>query len=378
MNFKIPLFNLHYGRAEEEAVLKALRSKWISMGPNTHRLEKEVEKRFGVKNAVAVTNCTAALHAALKILGIGEGDEVIVPSMTFVATVNSIRYVNAVPVFADITSHEDFSVDPYDIEKKITQKTKAVIVMHYGGFACNMDKITKLAKQYNLYVIEDAAHAPGSEYKGKNLGTIGDIGCYSFFSNKNITCAEGGMLVTNNDGFARKAELLRSHGMTSLSYDRLRGHSTSYDVVELGYNYRIDDIRSTLALTQLKKLNADIKKRGELREYYLDKLKNNDEIIIPYKDFKLKSSNYIFPVVLRKGTAKRRDRIRQELAEAGIQTSVHYPAVHKFKIYRKFRTILPKTEYVSNCEITLPLFYNLTKEKIEYVTNILARALMEN
>jgi dTDP-4-amino-4,6-dideoxygalactose transaminase len=378
MGYKIPLFDLNYNKAEEGAVLKALRSKWISMGPTTRRLEEKAEERFGVKNAVALTNCTAALHTALKILEIGEGDEVIVPSMTFVATVNSVRYVKAVPVFADITSCEDLSVDPYDIEKKITAKTKGIIVMHYGGFACNMDKIMRIAKKYKVYIIEDAAHAPDSEYYGKKLGTIGDIGCYSFFSNKNITCAEGGMLVTNRDDLAQKAALLRSHGMTSLSYDRLKGHSTIYDVVELGYNYRIDDIRSALALTQFKKLNADIKKRAELRAYYLNKLKNADKIVIPYADYKFKSSNYIFPIVLKNGTAKRRDAVRQELAKAGIQTSVHYPAAHKFMIYRQFGGVLPKTDYASDCEITLPLFYSLTKRKIDFIASALLKALREN
>lgn len=304
--YKIPLFDLNYGKEEEEAVLKTLRSKWISMGPNVNKLEEEFAKHLNIKYAIAVTNCTAALHLALKILEIKEGDEVIVPSLTFIATVNCVRYVNATPVFADITSYEDFSINPDDIEKKITPRTKAIIAMHYGGFACDMDRIMELAKKYDFFVVEDAAHAPDSEYlpcginmtqnkssynrnnippgeprginnktmlnltnnnrdipwgKGKKLGTIGDIGCFSFFSNKNITCAEGGMLATNNDEYAKKAQLLRAHGMTSLSYERAKGHATKYDVIELGYNYRMDDIRGALALSQFKKLKDDVKKR---------------------------------------------------------------------------------------------------------------------
>ena len=165
MDYKIPLFNLNYNKEEEDAVLKTLRSKWISMGPNVKQLEEEFAKHLKIKHTVAVTNCTAALHLALRILGIKEGDEVIVPSLTFVATVNVVRYVNATPVFADITSYEDFSIDPADIEKKITSKTKAIIVMHYGGFACNMDRIMEIAVENNLFVVEDAAHSPDSERK---------------------------------------------------------------------------------------------------------------------------------------------------------------------------------------------------------------------
>jgi len=378
MNFRIPLFDLNYGRVEDGAVLKTLHSKWISMGPNTKRLEKEFASFLNVKNSVAVTNCTAALHLALKVLGIGEGDEVIVPSLTFVATVNSVRYVNAMPVFADITSVDNFSIDPVDIEKKITPKTKAIIVMHYGGFACDMDAIMKLAKRYNLSVIEDAAHSPNSDFKGKKLGTIGVIGCFSFFSNKNITCAEGGMIVTNDDALAEKARLLRSHGMTSLSYDRARGHSADYDVLELGYNYRIDDIRAALALVQLKKLEGDTIKRKKLREYYLEELAKMNTIIIPYKDNKFGSSNYIFPIVLKNSDFKKRDKVRQKLAKAGIQTSVHYPAAHRFTIYNELSTTLEKTDYVSDNVITLPLYYSLKKKQIREIAEKLNRYLKED
>jgi len=377
MAYKIPLFDLNYTKEEEKAVLKTLRSKWISMGPKTRSLEKKFANLLSIQNAIAVANCTAALHLALRVLGIGEGDEVIVPSLTFVATVNSVRYVNALPVFADIRSFEDLTIDPEDIKRKVSSRTKAIIVMHYGGFACDMDEIIKIAKRHSLFVIEDAAHAPGAEYKGKKLGTFGDIGCYSFFSNKNITCAEGGMLVTNNDKLARKAQLLRSHGMTSLSYHRARGHSTEYDVLDLGYNYRIDDIRSSIALVQVNKLNSDLKRRSKLREYYIKELLNCREIVIPFSDYNYKSSNYIFPIILKNGNSQKREDIRQKLAGNGIQTSVHYPAVHKFKIYRKFWMSLPKTEYVSNCEITLPLFYKLTKKDVKYIAGVLKANLRE-
>lgn len=375
MTFKIPLFDLNYGKEEEEAVLKTLRSKWISMGPNVSKLEEEFAKHLNIKHTLAVTNCTASLHLALKVLGIKESDEVIVPSLTFVATVNAVRYVNATPVFADSTSYDDFSIDPYDVEKKITSRTKAIIVMHYGGFACNMDRIMEIARKYNLFVVEDAAHAPDSDYKGKKLGTIGDIGCFSFFSNKNITCAEGGMLSTNNNEYAKKAKLLRAHGMTSLSYEIAKGHATKYDVVELGYNYRMDDIRGALALSQFIKFKDDVEKREKLRQIYLKELKNIDDIIIPYKNHPYKSTNYIFPIVLKHSNAENRDNIRQKLAEAGIQTSIHYPAVHRFSIYEKYKNNLPITEYITDNEITLPMFYNLSEDDIRYISNSLYQIL---
>lgn len=218
MNFKIPLFELNFDEAEEKAVIETIRSKWISIGPKTTEFENKFASMLNVKHSIALSNCTVALHLAMKILGIKDGDEVICPSLTFVATVNSIRYVNAIPVFADVKSYDDLTIDPEDIEKKITSKTKAIVVMHYGGFACDMDRIMAIAKKYNLKVIEDSCHGPLSEHQGRKLGTIGDIGCFSFFSNKNISTGEGGMLVTNNPEYFQRAKLLRSHGMTSLSY----------------------------------------------------------------------------------------------------------------------------------------------------------------
>jgi dTDP-4-amino-4,6-dideoxygalactose transaminase len=269
MSFKIPLFDLNFDEKEEQAVLDVLRSKWISTGPKTAEFENRFAGMLGVKYGVALANCTVALHLAMKLVGVEAGDEVICPSLTFVATCNAIRYMDAIPVFADIKSNEDLTIDPEEIEQKITNKTKAIVVMHFGGFACDMDAIMAIAKKHNLKVIEDACHGPLSEYKGKKLGTIGDVGCFSFFSNKNISTGEGGMLVTNNEAYFERTKLLRSHGMTSMSYERAKGHSTSYDVVELGYNYRMDDLRSAIGLVQLDKIEADLEKRAQVRKWYI-------------------------------------------------------------------------------------------------------------
>ncbi|MCK4830652.1 DegT/DnrJ/EryC1/StrS family aminotransferase, partial [bacterium] len=220
MNWRVPLADIDLGQAEVNAAIKVLKSKWLTMGQITEGFERKFAKYLGVKYAFAVASGTAALHIAHQILGIAKGDEVICPSLTFVATANSILYTGATPVFADITSLDDLNVSPEDILDKISSNTKAITVVHYGGYPCNMDRIMQIAKKHKLYVIEDAAHASGAEYKGKKCGTIGDIGCFSFFSNKNMTTGEGGMVVTNNDRLAKKIRTIRSHGMTTLTWDR--------------------------------------------------------------------------------------------------------------------------------------------------------------
>jgi dTDP-4-amino-4,6-dideoxygalactose transaminase len=375
MDYKILLFNLNFDQAEEDAVVETIRSKWISTGPKNVEFEKKFAEMLNVKHAVALSNCTVALHMALLLNDIKPGDEVICPSLTFVATVNAIRYVNAIPVFADVISMHDLTIDPEDIEKKITPRTKAIVLMHYGGFACDMNRILKIAEKHNLKIIEDACHGPLSDYEGKKLGTFGTFGCFSFFSNKNISTGEGGMIVTDDDALYEKAKLIRSHGMTSLSFDRAKGHSTEYDVIELGYNYRMDDIRASIGIVQLDKLEQDLKIRAELRSYYEKQLGDTDGIIVPFKGYKYFSSNYIFPVILKDSDVEKRNTVREYLASAGIQTSVHYPAVHRFSIYNEFTVSLPKTEYVADNLITLPMFSKLTFAELDYICIKLKEAL---
>jgi dTDP-4-amino-4,6-dideoxygalactose transaminase len=373
MSYKIPLFDLNFDEKEEQAALETIQSKWISTGPKTAAFEQKFAEMLHIDHAIALSNCTVALHLALKLAGIQAGDEVICPSLTFVATCNSIRYLDAIPVFADVTSYENPTIDPDDILKKITSKTKAIIVMHYGGFACDMERIMEIGKQHGIKVIEDACHSPLSEYKGKKLGTIGDVGCFSFFSNKNISTGEGGMLITNKEEYAARTKLLRSHGMTSMSYDRAKGHSTAYDVVELGFNYRMDDIRSSIGLVQLDKIELDLQKRAEIRKWYINNLKEVPGIIIPFENYSEFSSNYIFPIVLKDSTFEKRDKIREQLAEAGIQTSVHYPAVHRFTIYKDFYCELPVTDYLADNLITLPMYSKLTEENIIFISKTLKK-----
>lgn len=367
MEYNIPLFNLNFDEEEEKAVMEVLKSKWISSGPKCNALEEKFAAMLGVKYAIAVSSCTAALHLAMLAMGLGEGDEVIVPSLTFVATVNAVRYTGAIPVFCDIEGKEQITIAPEQIEALITPKTKAIVVMHYAGYACDMNKIMEIADRHNLKVIEDACHGPMSEYHGKKLGTIGNVGCFSFFSNKNISTGEGGMVVTNDEQAYEAMKLMRSHGMTTMSYERSKGHSTNYDVVKLGYNYRLDDIRAAIGIAQLDKLEPDIEKRNRIRESYIRHLED-DRIVIPFKADKEKSASYIFPVVLSSGNSEQRDALREFLAKNGVQTSVHYPPVHKFKIYESYATkALPNTEYVADCEFTLPMYGALTEEQIVYI-----------
>ncbi len=287
MGYDIPLFDLNYGKEEIEAAKSTIESGWLSMGPKTEEMERTICSMLDVKHAIGVTNCTSALHLACILCGFHEGDEVLVPSNTFVASVNCVRYCGATPVFCDVCSINNLNIDPKDIENKITEKTKGIVVVHMGGFPADMDRIMSIAKKYSLKVIEDACHGPLSNayghYSGKKVGTIGDIGCFSFFSNKNISTGEGGVLVTNSDEYNDKARLYRSHGMTTLSYQRAQGHATSYDVVELGYNYRIDDIRASIAVEQLKKLEKDLIKREKVREEYIKNLSEYGDVIeIPF------------------------------------------------------------------------------------------------
>jgi dTDP-4-amino-4,6-dideoxygalactose transaminase len=371
MSYKIPLFDLNFDKREGQAVAEAIKDNWISIGPRCKAFEERFANMLNVNHAVSTSNCTVSLHLALILAGVKPGDEVICPSLTFVATVNAIRYVDAIPIFADVNTYDTPVIDPEDISHKITPKTKAIMVMHYGGFSCDMDKIMCVAKEFGLKVIEDACHGPLSEYKGQKLGTIGDIGCFSFFSNKNISTGEGGMLVTNNQEYAERAKLLRSHGMTSMSYERAQGHSTAYDVVELGYNYRLDDIHAAIGLVQLDKIEADLLKRTIVRQMYIDKLSSVEEIIIPFKNYTDFSSNYIFTIVLKNSNYQKRDNIRNRLAEAGVQTSVHYPAVHRFSIYKDFYRELPVTDYLVDNLITLPMYGHLKHEDILYICEII-------
>ena len=375
MSYKIPLFKLNFDGAEARAAADTINSGWISTGPKCAALEEEFAKALGAGFALSTCNCTSALHLCCLVCGVGPGDEVLVPSLTFAASANCIRYAGGTPVFCDIVGPGHINIDPEDILRKITPRTKAIVVVHMAGFPARMDEIMQIAREHGLKVIGDACHGPLSEYKGKKLGTIGDCSAFSFFSNKNMSTGEGGMFVTGNPEMAAQARLLRSHGMTTMSYQRATGHATEYDIQALGYNYRMDDIRASIALEQLKKLPGDLEKRIAVRSRYLSRLADVPGVVIPFADNKEFVSNYIFPVVLIGSDRARRDRVREFLHAAGIQTSVHYPSIHRFSVYKESNAVLPNTEYVSDNEITLPMYASLSESEVDYICDTLIKAL---
>ncbi len=380
MNWRVPLADVTFGEEEEKAVQQVIRSGWLSMGEVTRQFEQEFANFISAKHALAVTNGTAALHLACLAAGIGPGDEVIVPSLTFVATANAVRYTGATPVFADVESLDWLTISPDSIETRITERTRAILVMHYAGFPCDMPVIMAIAGRHNLVVLENSAHAIGSSLDGRSLGTWGAIGCFSFFSNKNMTTGEGGMLVTDDDALAEKLRILRSHGMTSLSWDRHQGHAYSYDVVDLGYNYRIDEMRSALGRVQLRKVSAGNQHRDELTALYRELLAElAPQVDLPFGEPRGSSCYHILAALLPKGT----DRIRfmEGLKQRGIQTSIHYPPVHHFQIYldkrQKRESLLPLTEEAGNREVTLPLFATMRPEQAHWVAQAVKEALQE-
>ena len=385
MNWKYPLSDIDLGKEEEQEVLKVLRSRWLSTGPVTARFERAFSESLGGGYAIAVSNGTAALHLALAGLSLKEGDEIVLPSLTFVATANAILYVGAKPVFADIVGLDDLNISPQEIEKKITKRTKAILVMHYGGYPCDMKSIMGIAKRYGLFVIEDAAHAPGAEYQGRKCGLIGNIGCFSFFSNKNLVTGEGGMVVTHNKELAEKVRRMRSHGMEMLSWDKYRGRLSSYDIEGLGYNYRTTEIQSALGLAQLKKLDRNNRKRKALVEAYRKELQEVKGISIPFLQFKGHPSYHLFPILVHNKqkalSSILRDRVMEGLRNFKIQTSVHYPPVHLFSLYRKNfgykKGMLPKTEEVSGREITLPLHPRMDGRDVKWIAKKVKEVIKE-
>ena len=267
--WRVPLFKPDLDDRERKAVEEVLRDGWLSMGERTDAFERGFADSLGHgAGAVTVSNGTAALHLALLALGIGPGDEVIVPSLTFIADLNVVRMVGARPVLADCTSLQDWNMDPSDIRRRIGARTRAVMIVHYAGFPCDMDAICKTCREARIALIEDCAHAVGAGYQGKQCGTFGEVGCFSFFANKNLAVGEGGMLVSTREEILHSARLLRSHGMTSLSLDRYNGRSFSYDVTMPGLNYRMDEIRSAIGIVQLEKLRGGNDRRAEIWNLY--------------------------------------------------------------------------------------------------------------
>jgi dTDP-4-amino-4,6-dideoxygalactose transaminase len=373
---ELPLFDLRLTQQDLDAVAEVLRSGWLTMGPRTAAFEEAFAAQLGARHAVALSSCTAALHLAYLGAGVGPGDEVIVPSFTFAATANAVLYCGATPVFADIVSRERPYLDPQDVERRITQKTKAVCVVHYAGYPAAVESLRELCDARGLALIEDVAHAPSASVADRKLGTWGLAGAFSFFSNKILSVGEGGLLCTDSDEVAALARSRRSHAMTSGTWDRHRGRTDTYDVVGLGYNYRLDEPRAALLLARLEGLEADIARRRELTLRYRDLLAQIPGLIVPFAAGDVPGSScYVMPVMLERDGEQ--SEVARRLRELGIQTSIFYPAVHGFSAYReRFPDVsLPITELASRTELTLPLFPHMSDADQDRVVTALAEAV---
>ena len=370
-----------FGPEEEKAVIDVVKSKWLSVGERTAEFERSFAEMAGAHYAVATSSCTAALHLALLALRVGPGDEVLVPSYTFVATANPILYVGATPVFVDICGQDDLNLDPSDLSEKIGPRAKAIIVVHIGGFLADMNQIMAIAERHGLSVVEDASHAVGAQYvtegpyQGRSAGSIGSIGCFSFFANKNLVTGEGGMAITNDPDLAHRIRLGRSHGMTKTSWDKAGGRAVDYDIEDVGYNYRPTELTAALGLVQLRKLTAANLKRQELATRYREALAAETKVTVPFRERLAGSSHHIFPVLIDNPDS--RNLVRKRLKDRGIQTSVHYPPVHHFTHFRRQcpQTRLPRTDDAASREITLPLHPLMTGQDVDFIAREFAAAL---
>ena len=360
----IPVFRPQIGQEEIDAISTVLKSRWIGLGPKTKELEEKFAQYIGVSNAVGLNSGTAALHLALEGLEIGSGDEVIVPSLTFVATVHAILYNKAKPVFADV-DEDTLTINLEDIKQKITPKTKAIIVVHYGGVPCQMNEIMAIAKENKLFVIEDCAHAAGSTYQGKKVGSIGDIGCFSFHAVKNIATGDAGMLTTNNNKIAEKVKRLRWFGISKDTAQRTgASYDWDYDVNELGYKYHLNDVIAAMALVQFQKLENQNQKRKEIVSHYNQAFENVPGIETLKQNESGQSANWNYVIKV-----DQRDELVGFLKNRGISSSVHYRPIHLHDVYKKYRkkANVPVTEQVWKKIITLPLYSEMTPEEINLV-----------
>jgi len=347
----IPVYRPYHDELEMKYLREVIESGWWGMGPKTLEFEKKFAAYIGSKHALGLNSATAALHLALMCIGVKDA-EVITPSMTFVSTNHAILYNEGIPVFCDVEP-DNLNVTAELIEPLITSRTKAIIVVHYGGYACDMDSIMDLARKHKLAVVEDCAHACGGKYKDKMLGSIGDFGSFSFQAVKNLSTGDGGMLTTNNDEWAKRIKKLRWVGISKDTFDRGAGNSYDwfYDVTELGYKYHMNDIIAAIGLAQFEKLEWMNDRRRYWSQRYQDAFKDKPAIICPIiKDYMYPAChNFVIKV-------SNRDQIRKALMEIGITSGVHYYPNHLFEMYKPYYRELPISESIWKTLVTLPLF----------------------
>ncbi|SFN88418.1 dTDP-4-amino-4,6-dideoxygalactose transaminase [Mesorhizobium sp. NFR06] len=359
------------GVPEKAALSKVIDSGWLTMGERVRAFEEAFAAMHGADDCVAVNSCTAALHLILYGLGIGPGDEVLVPSLTFVATVNAVLYVGAKPVFVDIESDDVPLMSVEDAEAKCTPRTRAVILVHFAGYLANKEQWQTFASVRGLYIIEDAAHAPGL----KEVGTFGAGAAFSFYGNKNMTTAEGGVVITRDPDLREKIRQARGHGMTTGTRQRLNSRTPQYDVTMLGFNYRMDEMRAAIGLVQLRNLQEWNEVRRILVALYRRLIAMRcPAISLPFAETR-PSAYHIMPILLPRYVS--RQDVIDELRAQGIQTTIHYPPVHHMTLYRELfpGVHLPRTEDFADRELTIPLHPQITSPVAEAVVDALASAL---
>ncbi len=368
---EIPFGKPQIGDEEIQEVISVLKSGWLTHGPKTKGFEQRFAEYCGSKYAVAVGSCTAALHLSLKALGVTKGDEVIVPAQTHVATAHAVIYTGAMPIFADIEA-ETYNISITSIESKITKKTKGIIPVHFAGQPCRMDEIQQIADKHDLFIVEDAAHALGAEYKGRSVGSLGnEAACFSFYPVKHITTGEGGMLATDNKDIAEKATLNRAFGITRSTWERTTVHRPwHYEVEDIGFNYRMTEIGSALGLCQLDKNDKFNEMRASNARILEKALKGLKGVELPKTINNVKHAYLFYQILVNKDAKVQRDELIQMLKERGVGTSVHYPVpVHLMPVYKKLfghrEGSLPGAEKVSKGALSLPVHPGISMEDLE-------------
>ena len=360
---KFPAYEPWISKDDKKIVDKALSQSMLTLGPQLEKFESDFCKYSNSKYAIAVSNCTAALHLSLMALGIKKNDEVIIPDLTFVADANAILACNAKPVIVDINK-ENFFLSISNIKKNITKKTKAIIPVHIYGQVCNIEEILDVAKDNNLKVIEDCAHAVGTFHKSKHVGTLGSTGCFSFYPTKNITTAEGGMVITNSKQIAEKVRQLRSHGMTKSLQNRYSSeYPWIFDILQPGYNYRLDEIRAALGITQLKRIKKINDLRKKASTYYHKNLQNIPGIILPDMVNDRTHSYHLYTIRVTNPYKLSRNQLFKKLKNNGIRTTVYWMPIHKYTAYQKFakKSNVINTTKIYDEILALPLFPNISK-----------------
>lgn len=363
----IPVLQPCIGQEEIDAVTEVLRSGWLGLGPRTEQFEQQFANRVGSRYAVALNSGTAALHLAMDVLGIGPGDEVIVPSITFISTVHAVSYVGATPVFADIEP-DTMNISVQDIERKITDKTKAIIVVHLGGHPCDMDAVHALAQSKGIKVVEDAAHACGAEYKGRPIGSVSDITCFSFHAVKNLTSGEGGAVTCNADWINRKLREKRWVGISRDTWMRSsheKVYAWQYFVDEVGYKYHMNDVQAAIGLVQLHKLDQLNGRRREIVEAYQTGLKDLEWIELPQEKPYARSSWHLFQIKFN--VENLRDRMIAHLHEHNIASGVHYYPCHLHPCYIHLKAVVPVSSEIWKRILTLPIHPNITDRDLERI-----------